>query len=146
MSETSAAPCSAAIASLRQIAGIRSSPSGISGDAARFSCRTSRISAAMPAAKSAPASGRAARLTYLNCSSATNVATTKTVKRMRPPGSARHSCGSVRRAAGMRKVSAKATSPIGMLTRKIERQPKCSVRKPPATGPKPLAVTATAAM
>ena len=56
-----------------------------------------------------------------------SVVVTKMVNRTKPPGSARHSAAAPV-AIGKRNVSANATSPIGRLTRKIDRQPKCSVR------------------
>jgi hypothetical protein len=77
-------------------------------------------------------------------SSAISVDTTKTTKSASPIKSKRKPAPEpVRRRR--RKVSSTATTPRGRLTRNTERQPKCSVRKPPATGPNELAATATPA-
>ena len=127
ISDTSAAPWQAASASLRQIVGRRSSASGISGDAARASCRTSSTAAMMPMASRAPATGMAASSMCWACSSDNSVVVTNRVKNNSPIGSGRQLDLSGIRFPSLR-VSQTASSPTGTLIRNTDCQPNCWVR------------------
>ena len=134
------APAKPDMALARQIAGSFSSPSGNSGAPARFSCQISASKAATDRPTRPSMVPSASGLSRLICSIATSSGVTKAVSRISPsPSNATRP--PVPGRCGRRCTRNIASTVSGSVTRKIERQPNHSVRKPPATGPMVLPST-----
>ena len=133
--DTTVAPTQAPIASARQIAGIRSSATGISGVAVRRSCRSSRNSDAAASPTSPATPGTAAAEMRCPCSSAISSGTTKPENKTSPSQSNRK-CPRGGARSGSRTASTAASRPSGTLIRNTDCHPRCCVSQPPATGPK----------
>ena len=133
--DTIVAPTQAPIASARQIAGCRSKFTGMSGCPVRRSCRINSPTEATDSATNATMPGTSASEMCCIRSSASSNGMTKPLNSASPSQSNRTRDASGRR-SGNRNASAIATAPNGKFTRNTDRQPKCCVSHPPATGPK----------
>ncbi len=122
-------------------AGRRSSAGASSGSGLRRSTSTNTVSAtteALPAPRTAGEVQPSAPPRI----SASTAAPAATVKAAAPGRSSRRAPGS-RDSGSVRRASTTAASASGRFTRKIDRQPRYSVSRPPATGPTAAAAPLT---